>query len=235
MKETKSASERATSRRLPGRPSIPVDVIVATALQIVDEEGTEALTLRALAERLESGTATLYRHFASRAELIDCVVDRVLGEAVLDGTDLSRTTWQEACLRGARAIFSALSRHKNVAPLLVGRVPAGPNAMAHRERLIAVLLQCGFPPRLAATAYATLAHFVLGFAMQLPSRRFAGPLDDEAVAFPAAPPSEFPATSAVAEFLPVSLDAEFAFGADLIVRGLDSLLKDFGVTAGLSR
>jgi AcrR family transcriptional regulator len=205
-----------------------VDVIVATALQIVDEEGAEALTLRTLAQRLESGTATLYRHFANRAELIDHVVDRVLGEVELDSADLSRTPWQEACLNAARAIFSALCRHKNVAPLLVGQVPTGSSAMAHRERLIGVLLQNGFPPRLAAMAYATLAHFVLGFAMQLPSRRFAEPPNDGTVDFRGAPQSQFPATLAVAEFLPVSLDAEFAFGAELIVNGLDLLLKDLG-------
>jgi AcrR family transcriptional regulator len=226
MKEAKSASELSASRRTPGRPPIPVEVIVATALQIVDEEGAEALTLRTLAQRLESGTATLYRHFVNRAELIDHVVDRVLGEVELDPADLRRTTWQEACLRGAGAVFSALSRHRNVAPLLVGQVPTGSNAMAHRERLIAVLLQNGFPPRLAAMAYATLAHFVLGFAMQFPSRRLDEPPHGRAVTLHVAPQSQFPATIAVAEFLPVSLEAEFAFGAELIVKGLDALLKD---------
>jgi AcrR family transcriptional regulator len=226
VKGAKSQSELSESRRIPGRPPIPVELIVATALQIVDEEGAEALTLRTLAQRLESGTATLYRHFVNRAELIDNIVDRVLGEVELDPTDLSGTTWQEACLRGAGAVFSALSRHRNVAPLLVGQVPTGSNAMAHRERLISVLLQNGFSPRLAAMAYATLAHFVLGFAMQLPSRRLVEPPDGGAVALHTAPQSQFPATIAVAEFLPVSLEAEFAFGAELIVKGLDALLKD---------
>ena len=226
MKEAKPVSELSASGRTAGRPPIPVEAIVATALQIVDEEGAEALTLRALAQRLESGTATLYRHFVNRADLIDRVVDRVLGEVELDPADLSGTTWQEACLKGAGAVFSALSRHKNVAPLLVGQLPTGSNAMAHRERLIAVLLQNGFPPRLAAMAYATLAHYVLGFAMQLPARRLGEESRDGAVALPVAPPSQFPATSAVAEFLPVSLETEFAFGAELIVKGLEALLED---------
>ena len=226
--EIESVAEISTSRRPAGRPPIPLDVIVATALQIVDEEGAEALTLRTLAQRLESGTATLYRHFTNRAELIGHVVDRVLGEVDLDASVLSQDAWQEACLRAARAIFSALSRHKNVAPLLVSQVPMGPNAMIHRERLIAVLLQNGFPPRLAAMAYATLAHYVLGFAMQLQSPRFAEPPSNVSAAFHGAPKSKFPATIAVADFLPVPLEAEFALGSELIVRGLDLLLKDLG-------
>ncbi|MFK0108449.1 helix-turn-helix domain-containing protein [Streptomyces sp. NPDC091217] len=54
-------------RRPAGRPPVPPDRIIAMALRIVDEEGTEALSMRALAERLGSGTATLYRHFGKRA------------------------------------------------------------------------------------------------------------------------------------------------------------------------
>jgi AcrR family transcriptional regulator len=199
-----------------------VDVIVATALQIVDDEGAEALTLRTLAQRLGSGTATLYRHFANRAELIARVVDRVLGEVELDAAVPSPFSWQETCLHAAQAIFEVLSRHKNVAPLLVGQVPMGPNAMLHRERLIAILLDNGFPPRLAAMAYTTLAHYVLGFAMQLqPDRSVEAPDDVQVSA--SFRGSQFPATSAVADYLPTPLNVEFAFGAELIVRGLGEL------------
>src|SRR2546430_1768414 len=67
------------TRRGPGRPCLPLDRIVATALRIVDEQGADALSMRSLAQALDSGTATLYRHFANRAELIAQVVDRVFG------------------------------------------------------------------------------------------------------------------------------------------------------------
>ena len=50
------------------------------ALELVDEHGADALSMRSLAQRLGSGTATLYRHFANRAELVAMVVDRMLGE-----------------------------------------------------------------------------------------------------------------------------------------------------------
>ena len=39
-------------------------------MQIIDEEGADALSMRSLAQRLDSGTATLYRHFPNRAALI---------------------------------------------------------------------------------------------------------------------------------------------------------------------
>ena len=49
----------ASARRSPGRPPVPLERIVATALQIVDEEGADALSMRTLAQRLGSGTACL--------------------------------------------------------------------------------------------------------------------------------------------------------------------------------
>src|SRR5689334_21438086 len=69
-----------SAQRSRGRPPLPLDRIIATAIEIVDEEGADALSMRTLAQRLESGTATLYRHFGSRAQLVAHVVDAVLGE-----------------------------------------------------------------------------------------------------------------------------------------------------------
>jgi AcrR family transcriptional regulator len=219
------ADDQSPARRSPGRPPIPLDRIVATALQIVDEEGADALSMRALAQRLDSGTATLYRHFAGRAELIAHVVDRVFGEAEFNTEEFGAMSWQQALQAIARTMFGALSRHKNVAPLLVGQIPIGPNAMALRERCIAVLLDSGFPPQLAARAYATLSRYVLGFAIQFSAQAAAGQPDDarQSAIFRSSDPSLFPATVAVAGSLPVPLGDEFAFGLDLLVNGLSQL------------
>lgn len=213
----KSRHTCEVTRRSPGRPAIPLDRIVATALQIVDDEGAEALSMRTLAQRLGSGTATLYRHFTNRAELIAQVVDLVSGSVEIDPLRLRTMPWQEACKAVAYAMFDALRQHPNVAPLMVQEVPIGPNALATREAMIALLLDNGFPPALAARSYATLARYILGFAIQLTSTH-----DDAglAQAFHNLDPNEFPATVKVADHLPVQLDDEFAFGLELIIDGL---------------
>jgi TetR/AcrR family tetracycline transcriptional repressor len=205
-------------RRSPGRPPVPLDQIVATALQIVDEEGADALSMRMLAQRLESGTATLYRHFANRSDVIARVVDRVFGEVEFSAEELAAKGWQRACESFARAIFEVLRHHPNVTPLLSEQEPIGPNAMAQRERLLAVLLDNGFTPQLAARSYATVARYVLSFAIQLTGRQF----DDAKLAghFDTLDPQAFPATLTVADYLPVPLDEEFALGLKLIVDGL---------------
>lgn len=212
-------------RRSPGRPPVPLERIVATALLIVDEEGADALSMRTLAQRLDSGTATFYRHFASRAELIAHVVDRMFGEVTFNTEQLSAMSWQQAWRTVAHTMFDTLSRHKNVAPLLLELVPLGPNAMTHRERSIAILLDNGFSPHLAARAYATLARYILGFAIQLNAPSITGQSDNAQLSatFRGLDRSLFPATVAVADSLPVPLENEFAFGLELILNGLGQL------------
>jgi AcrR family transcriptional regulator len=218
-----SAPATAPARRSRGRPAVPLDRILDTALQLVHDEGAEALSMRTLAQRLESGTATLYRHFANRATLIGHVVDRVFGEVELDPRALAAMGWDEACRTVAQAMFDALGRHRNVAPLLIEQTPTGPNAMVLRERCLAVLLDGGFPSSVAARAYATLARYVLGFAVQLAGA--GNEAEDERVStyFHGLSPAEFPATLAVADSLPVPIEDEFTFGLELIIDGLRRL------------
>jgi AcrR family transcriptional regulator len=203
-----------------------VERIVTTALQIVDEDGADALSMRTLAQRLDSGTATLYRHFTSRADLIAHVVDLVFGSVEIDAAQLKAVTWQEACKTAACAMFDVLRRHRNLAPLLAEDVLIGPNAMATREWLIAILLDNGFPPALAARSYATLARYILGFAIQFTGRRDDQDDDGPAQVFRKLDPRQFPATVKVADHLPVPLEDEFAFGLELIIDGLTQALAD---------
>jgi len=205
-----------------GRPAVPLDRILAAAIELVDEHGADALSMRSLAQRLRSGTATLYRHFANRSELVAMMVDRLLGEIELDAETVAALPWQQACISFAQIMFDALGGHGNLASLLIGHVPMGPNALAHRELILSVLLDSGFPQVVAAHAYATVARYVLGFGIQLPGS--ATDRDAElAAAFHELDPSRYPATVAVADELPVPLEEEFAYGLRLIVAGLEKL------------
>ncbi len=216
-------SDGAPTGRSRGRPALPLDRILATALGLVDEHGADALSMRSLAQRLESGTATLYRHFANRSELVAMMVDRMLGEAGLDADTLTALPWQQACISFAQHMFDALGRHGNVASLLIGHVPMGPNALAQRELILSLLLDNGFPPVVAAHAYATLSRYVLGFAIQQSGSTAAEHDAELTAAFHELDPSRYPATVAVADDLPVPLEEEFAYGLRLIVAGLEQL------------
>ncbi len=213
-----------------GRPPRSLERIVGVALEIVDEVGTDAFSMRLLADRLASGTATLYRHLAGKDELMAYVVDRILGEVdvVVDASALGGATWQQATARGASAFYEVLTSHPNALALLVSQVPVGPNALTNRERSLAVLLACGFPPDLAARAYTAVAHYVVGFALQqhaprAPQREDAAKLRDF---YRALDPETYPATVAAAnELTSVPLDEEFRFGLQLVLDGIERARK----------
>jgi hypothetical protein len=149
------------------------------------------------------------------------MVDRMIGDIDFDADAFATLPWQQACTSFAQKMFDALGRHGNVASLLIGHVPMGPNGLTRREKVLAVLLDNGFPPVVAAHAYATLSRYVLGFAIQLSGSAAAEQDAELAAAFHELDPSRYPATRAVADDLPVPLEEEFAYGLRLIVAGLE--------------
>lgn len=220
------AERNAPERRRRGRPRVPLDRIVTTALRIVDEEGSDALTMRTLAHRLDTGTAVLYRAVANRAELLGHVVDWVFGEVEFDPDVLQDADWRQASQSAAQTIFDTLSRHSGIAPLLIQQVPTGPNALLVREKLLSVLLRNGFDPLDAARAYATLARYVIGFAAQFHGHNTAANIDASALTtfYQRLDAALFPATVAVADSLPsMTLEDEFRFGLQLLIAGLSAL------------
>ena len=216
--QSSAVSAAAPALRRPGsRQPLDREVILTAALDIIDAHGAEALTMRALATHLESGTATLYRHFANRAALIAAVIDRVLGEI---DSDAPGGTWQQVCKFLAWQLFDTLAAHPNLAPLLIENPPTGRGTLAGREQFLAVLLRDGFTPETAGRLYATVAHYVIGFAVQLRAQaEVASTLD-----IPGADPLHFPATAktVASGVLPMTLAEEFTYGLDLIL-GIDRL------------
>ncbi|MFM9629215.1 MULTISPECIES: TetR/AcrR family transcriptional regulator [Streptomyces] len=205
--------------------------IVDTALKLIDEVGIQALTLRMLAEALDSGTATLYRHFEGKDELLALVADRVLGEVRVPAEELDGLSWREAVTVAAKAFYGTLRRHPNALPLLAAQVPVGPNGLRARERLITLFLGHGFPLGLAARAYTAIGHYVIGFAIQQHGPGTPPPEEQSRLRdyYDSLDPAAYPATTAAAgELTSVPLDEEFRFGLDLLLHGLEKARLDAG-------
>ena len=211
--QSSAVSATAPALRRPGsRQPLERESILTAALEIIDTHGAEGLTMRALATHLESGTTTLYRHFANRAALIVAVTDRVLSKI---GTDAPDGTWQQICKCLAQQLFDTLAAHPNLAPLLVEQPPTAQVKSAGREQFLAVLLRDGFTPYTAGRLYATVAHYVIGFAVQLRAHAEATSTLD----ISGADPIRFPATAKTVAcgVLPMTLAEEFTYGLDLIL------------------
>ena len=208
--------------RSPGRPAIPADRFVDAALAIIDADGVDAVTMRAVAQRLGSGTATLYRHFDNRAHLLAAVVDRVLAEAADRIDAAAHDDWADELRVICRSTFDALRRHRNVLPVLARQLPSGEHAIAGRDRIIAVLLAGGCPPDAALATYATFARYVLGFAIQTSNGLGDAVVEPRKEAVDRADPIPTgPITNGtVGKARGIPLDDEFAFGLDLLILGL---------------
>jgi AcrR family transcriptional regulator len=206
-----------------GRPRRSFERIIDVALEVVDEVGAGAVNMRMLAERLETSTATLYRHVSGKEELMVYVVDRVLGEILDDGRSHDGPrNWDEVARWVAFRFHATLSRHPNVLPLLVSQLPIGPSALAVQEQSIAAFMSSGFSPGLAARSYNTIAVYVIGFfavreAEQ--AREHAAALRDY---YRSLDPDTYPYTVAAAGALTeIAPEGQFAEGLQFILDGID--------------
>jgi len=149
---------RATRRR-PRADGLSTERIIAAALVLVDTEGLEALTVRRLADHLATGSASLYRHVASRDELLVLLVDHVIGEVRYPPDDVRGRAKVEVLSTELRRV---LMDHANLVPALTASPLLGPNSMRGTEAGLTGLIEAGFEPAVAVPAYLALVDFVLG-------------------------------------------------------------------------
>ncbi|MFD7323316.1 TetR/AcrR family transcriptional regulator [Streptomyces sp. NPDC059875] len=207
-----------------GRPQTEVGRIVDAALKLIDDAGIQALTLRTLAETLGSGTATLYRRFNSKDEILTLVAERILGEVRITPEELEGLPWREAVTVAADALHDTLRRHPHAIPLLASQVPVGPSGLRAREWLGGLFLRHGFSVPLTARAFTAIGHYVIGFAIQQHSPgtpNHEGQLQLRGY-YRSLDPATYPATTAAAdELTSVTLHEEFRFGLNLLLDGLE--------------
>ena len=153
------ARQARDERRRPRPDGLTQQRIVTAALALVDAEGLDALTVRRLAAELGTGSASLYRHVASRDELLVLMVDHVLGEIVFPDLALPG---RQRVIGLATELRRVLMDHPNLLAALAASPLLGPNAMRGAERGLTDMFDAGFDPSAAVAAYLALIDYVLG-------------------------------------------------------------------------
>lgn len=154
-----AARRISDTRRRPRADGLSIDRIVDAAVHLVDAEGLSALTVRRLADELGTGSASLYRHVASREELVVLMVDHVIGEVDLpDETMPGRRRVEQL----AHELRRVLLDHAQLLPALTAAPLLGPNAVGGAEVGLASVLAAGYGPDEAVPAVLALIDFVLG-------------------------------------------------------------------------
>jgi AcrR family transcriptional regulator len=212
--------QRTPRQPAPRREPITREAIVETAIRLLDRDGLDALSMRRIADELDTGPASLYRHVGSKDGLLDLVFDRVIGEQEVPDPDPER--WPEQVKEVARAMRATIARHPAIARVSLGRIPTGPNALQFIERLLAILRAGGLSDKLAVDGSQLLMLVVNGFGLEenvdAAPPQAAEMLQDY---FSSLPPERFPNLVAVAgEFRNVDMDARFELLLDIFVDGL---------------
>ncbi|WUH99816.1 TetR/AcrR family transcriptional regulator C-terminal domain-containing protein [Spirillospora sp. NBC_00431] len=145
------------------QPALTRDRIVAEAVRLLDEEGIEALSMRALGTRLGAGATSLYRHVANKDELIELVFDEVYGEVRVPAPD-EPAAWRDALVGCAHSLREMILRHPWVASVIgqVGFADLGPNLVERSERMIALFQTAGFEDGESMRAMKALIAYVVG-------------------------------------------------------------------------
>ena len=137
--------------------------IVAAAIEILDADGESALTFRALAARLATGSGAIYYHVAGKGELLAAAADDVIGR-VLTGAVRSPEP-REAIRALALGVFDAIDAHPWVGAQL-SREPWQPAVLKVFENVGGRLPSLGVPGRAQFDCASALVNYVLGLAGQ---------------------------------------------------------------------
>ncbi|MFJ8625456.1 TetR/AcrR family transcriptional regulator [Kitasatospora sp. NPDC093550] len=152
----------ARPQREPDQPALSRAAIVREAIAALDAEGIDALSMRKLAARLNAGATSLYRHVATKDELMELAVDEVFGEMAVPPAD--SPDWRAAAVEAAEAFRATALRHPWLSSVLgqAGLAYLGPNLLSYSERLGALLSTAGFPE--PARAIEVLLSYVIGMS-----------------------------------------------------------------------
>lgn len=125
-------------RQEPSHRPVPLDRerIVAAAIELADEGGLEAVSLRKVAARLNAGPMRLYGYISTKEELFDLMVDEVHAEIL---PEEQPGDWRESLRILAHRTRQAALRHEWLADLLGRRPALGPNGLAVAETTLAAL------------------------------------------------------------------------------------------------
>jgi AcrR family transcriptional regulator len=215
---------RSPRRRAP-RNTLNPDRILDAAIALLDRDGAEAFTMRALAEELGVATMAIYSHFRNKDEISDAVAQRLLDgiELPCGGALTPRCELREVCL-GVHRLFT---EHPSALQLLTSRPQRGDDAIGVIDRMLALLRRSGLSAKDAVHAQVTLMQYIVGSALWSIRRSRAlceeGARERVRAKFDALSPERYPTLTSLAPELMCAQEdavAQFEWGLDHLLCGL---------------
>jgi AcrR family transcriptional regulator len=212
-------SDRRTVTRAPSRLSR--EGIVTAAIELADGDGLDGLSMRRLAQHLGVDAMSIYYHVHDKKALLGAMADAVAAEIPEAPADGPWTGRLRALIMGARQV---MLRHPWAVRVLTDSATPTPAVLLHIERVLAVMRGGGCSVDLGHHAIHLLGSRILGFSQDL--------FDDSPAGDQAPPPPEWGESMPHVAELATAVthdgalsgcddEAEFAFGLDLLLDGLE--------------
>jgi AcrR family transcriptional regulator len=224
---------RKRRKAAPPRKPLSQDLLIDTALGVLRAEGLDAVSMRRVAQELDTGPASLYAHVSNKEELLELMLDRVAAEIRLPEPDPAR--WQEQIKEIAREMRRVWTAYSDISRFSLGNIPTGANQLAVAETMLGLMRAGGVPDQVAAWFVDRMALYVDADAFEgsMYVSRIKEGWDPETYFaqirdyFAGLPAARFPTIVSMVDTLMSGGDEErFEFGLDVIVRGLASYASD---------
>ena len=219
----------ATRTNSPPQPRVPLsrERVLHAALSLADEGGIESLTMRKLGQELGVEAMSLYNHVANKDDIVDGIVELVLGEVEVPSGEAD---WKTDIRRTAISSHEVFLRHRWACSLMMHRPNTGASRMPWMEAVLRTLREAGFSADMTHHAYHALDSHITGFTLwqvNMPFETKAELVDLAEGLLKEIPADEYPYVIEHAEqhIAPASPDGktEFEFGLDLILDGLERI------------
>ncbi|OUC79397.1 TetR/AcrR family transcriptional regulator [Gordonia lacunae] len=162
-------SEPVSRRARPAKPPLSRRAILGAARALMRERGVEAVSLRQVAQQVETGPASLYAYFANRDVLLEHVLDAAYGEVEL--VEVGAGGWREALVATISNTIDALESYPGLGAFALGTIPTLPGALRLAEHELALMEAGAIPEDRAALAVDLIAQFAAATAIEHRTRK----------------------------------------------------------------
>ncbi len=193
--------------------------VVAGALDLLDVEGLDGLTMRKLGAALNVQGGALYRHFPSKEALLDAMAEQLL--AGVGALLPAQLPWVEAVDLLADRLRDALLSRRDGARVVAGTYVSAPNTMNVGARAIELLCAVGVPAERAGWITFAVFYYVLGHVIEEQALQRLGPAVDWKTRIAAAEPAiKEPVATAMYALAAADPAERFRYGMKLLIAGV---------------
>ncbi len=154
-------AQKVEARR---RAPLSRDRVLRAAVARADKAGIESLSMRRLAEELGVVPMALYKHVANKEELLDGMIDVVVGEI---DPPVAGAGWKSAVRQRILSARRALLRHPWASQVMESKQNPTPLVLAYMDTMIGLFRAGGFSVNLTHHVMHTIGSRVLGFSQEL--------------------------------------------------------------------